>query len=364
MRRFGLSGLVFTFAGALSACAYDSSSVPDPVPARTGDPESATSSRARESVAPPSVAAPDEEPRVEAPRPKTLARIDGLTDFDFDETHLVARANGSLVACIRTGCASPTDLGVGAATGAFSVARGRVYFADESTSPLHALASVRVDGSDARTIAVAPAFTTSFELVSLHAGSSVQALALRRPVADLGRYDYQWVGPTADVRNDARTGRVTAHLHTNVDGRVVHVPARRPDFGPEVRWSFSVDGATVAEPVGEPDEVGVSPLASSRYPAVVVRRGTRLEACPIDRVARTCDQWLDLGDHRGTFAVDEARLYLGNEDGLFRCPLVELAARGTCTFESLTSEPVNAPLYVTHEALVWRGRDEVRSLAK
>ncbi len=363
MRRFGLSGFAFTLAATLSACAYDSSSVPDPVPARADDPAGSTS-RARESVAPPNVAAPAEEPRVEAPRPKTLARIDGLTDFDFDETHLVARTNGPLVACSRTACASPTALGIGAASGAFTVARGRVYFADESHTSLHALASVRLDGSDARTVAEAPAFTASFEIVSLHAGSSVGALALRRPVADLGRYDYQWVGPSPDVRNDARTGRVTAHLHTNVDGRVVHVPARRPDFGPEVRWSFSVDGATIAEPVGEPDEVGVSPLASARYPAVVVRRGTRLEACPIDRATRTCDTWLDLGDHRGTFAIDEAGLYLGNEDGLFRCPLVELVARGTCTFESLTSEPVNAPLYVTHEALVWRGRDEIRSLAK
>ena len=363
MRRFGLSGLAFTFAAALSACAYDSSAIPDPVPAAATGAENEPS-RTRESVAPPTVTAPAEQQSTEAPRPKTLARIDGLVDFDFDETHLLASTGGRLVTCALPSCASRTDLGVTAPSGGFTVARGRAYFTDESNASLHALASVRLDGSDARRVAEAPPFTAAFEIVSLHAGSSVRALASRRPVADLGRYDFQWVGASSDVRNDARTGRVTAHLHTNVDGRVARVPARRPDFGQEARWSFSVEGATIVEPVGEPDEVGISPLASARYPAVVVRRGTRLEACPIDRTTRTCDTWLDLGDHRGTFALDDARLYLGNEDGLFRCPLVELAARGTCTFEILTSEPVNAPLYVTHEALVWRGLDEVRSLAK
>jgi hypothetical protein len=361
MRRLGLSGLAFSLA--LSACAYDSSTIPDPA-TRSTEERDREPSRAREFIAPPTAAPPAEEPKTEAPRPKTLARIDGLLDFDFDETHLVALTEGHLVTCALPTCASRIDLGVAATSGSFTVARGRVYFADESNASLHAFTSVRLDGTDARRLADAPPFTASFELISLHAGSRVEGLALRKPVVDLGRYEYQWIGATSDVRNDARAGRVTPHLHTDVDGRVVHVPSQRPAFGQEVRWSFSVDGAEVVEPVAEPDEVGISPIAGARYPAVVVRRGTRLEACPIDRTTRRCETWLDLGDQRGTFALDDAKLYLGNDDGLFRCPLVELAARGTCTFERLTSEPVNAPLYVTREALVWRGLGEVRSLAK
>jgi hypothetical protein len=223
---------------------------------------------------------------------------------------------------------------------------------------------MRLDGTDVRRVADAPSFTARAEVVALHAGTRVEALVKYTPIVDLGRYDYQWVGPTSDVRNDARVGRVTANVHTNLDGRVVHLPERRPAFGQIVNWSFSVEGATVVEPVGEPDEVCISPITSARYPAVVVRRGTRLEACPIDRATRACAAWLDLGDHRGTFALDEARLYLGTDDGLFQCPLVELTARGTCTFAKLTAEPVRAPLYVTRESIVWRGLDEVRGLVK
>jgi len=364
MRTPQLSFLVISAACAVTSlgCNAERVEIPDP-PAESVAPKPGPKpSDVEAPSAPPPAASTSAPAPPAAPRVRTVGTLGGLLDFDFDETTLVLLGKSGAHTCALAGCSAPQRLsGLSLAAGNFALAGGRLYFDDARAPHDHDLASARLDGADVRTEASYGPFTASATFFSFHGGDSVYGLLRRTPVLDAGRFEHVFLSPPRPAENHARIGRVTANVHTNGGARVEAIPSERPGLVTTQPWTFRVAGASVPRPASEPLAIGTSPLGAG-HPTVVVRRGEHLEACPV--VDGVCGAWIDLGDVRGTFALDGASLYVGGETGLFACGLDTIAATGACTFTKITEEPVTAPLYVTQDELIFMHGSDVRAAKK
>lgn len=351
---------VFMICAATSlACNAERVEIPDP-PAESGKRPSSPREEPVGWVAPPY---PDTSPPVEPSTPivRTVGTLGGLVDFDFDDDTLVLVGEDSVHACPRDACAATRKIeGLALAPGGFALAGSRIYFDDARDDDVHELASVALDGTSRRTEATSAPFSARATFFAFHGGDTVSALVRRVPILDGGRFEHVFLGAAA--RNGARTGRVTANVHTNGAARVESIPAERPSLVSSTGWRFRVVGADAPAPEGEPIAIGTSPFETAAgdvaHPTVVVRLGDHLAACSF--VGRRCGGFVDLGPIRGTFTLDAERLYVGNEERLASCTLLEIAG-GACTLDTIVDEPASAPLYATRDEIFFAHGSDVRA---
>lgn len=306
--------------------------------------------------------------------PRTVVEIMGLDDFDFTDRRLAVRVAGVLSTCALPGCVGRTNVpNIGEQNGAFSIAGDRLYFSAKALGTNQDnVFSIAFDGTlrERRSSPMVAGGPASYLTMRSFAGGLTKVEQVVRWVrTDEAGYRTVVETTSGSSANMARVGRPTRNSHENFGAAARFVAEQLPFVVSEqnpsrdvVPASLAVTGASVP-PVVNPEAIAVSPRGPGvAHPMVVVLESGILKACPTEV---DCTKWIELGPLARAFNLDAENLYLGDERGLSKCSLEEIATQRTCTPKPMVSgEPVSVPMYLTDSEVLYRSRNKVRAVPK
>ena len=306
---------------------------------------------------------------------RTVADIPDLADFDFTDTVLAFRVGQTLSTCPLAGCTTRTPVGnTTGHNGRFSIAGDRLYFSAQAPGTIQDnVFSVAFDGTNLqnRTNHVVSGLVTESFLGVVSFAGGLTKVEQMVSWARSGEAGYRTLVETTSGAsgNPHRVGRTTANSHENTGSQVRYFPKQMRFVSTEANpgmlitpAELSVTGSTLPLPDTNPTAIGTSPRgAGVTQPMVVLREAGILKACP---TTTACAAWIDLGDLGDVFALDGQNLYVGGASGLAKCALEEIATRGTCSPNRMSSDPVEAPMYLTNGEVVFKSANRVRAIPK